>query len=88
MKLSGDKDLISALRLLKEYRISHVLVTHDNKLKGILYIRDIVFALTEFIPSGKLNLGNVSKRIPRLDERATIADVATEIVNMDTEALS
>ncbi len=86
LKLSKDKDLISTLRLLKEYKISHVLVTENDRLKGVVYIKDIVFALIDFIPSGKVVLGQISKRVPRLDDNATVADVATEIINMDTEA--
>jgi CBS domain-containing protein len=72
---------------MKEYRVSHLPVIENERVIGLVYIRDIVFELIEHLPRGRATVAQVAKRAPKVSSDSTVAEAASEMVMADCEAV-
>ena len=81
-----DTDVIEALRIMSFYKVAHLPVV-DEEVKGLVYIRSLVYSVSDHIPIGKATLEGLSRPLPRA-EGLTVAEAASEMINNETEAAS
>ncbi|UXD22603.1 hypothetical protein IPA_06645 [Ignicoccus pacificus DSM 13166] len=87
LQAQANTDLITALKLMKEYKVSHLPVIENERVIGLVYIRDVVFSLIDHLPRGKASVSQVAKRAPRVPPDSTVAEAASEMVMADCEAV-
>jgi len=87
LQVPASTDLITALKRMKEYKVSHLPVTEGEKVIGLVYIRDLVFAMIDLLPRGKATVSQVVRRAPKVPPDAIVVDAASEMIMSDSEAV-
>ncbi len=87
LTVKSDIDVLEALRIMKRYDISHLPVIENNRVIGITYARDLVFAILDHVPVGKAIIANSAKPLIDISEDTKVSDAVTEMVRNDVEAL-
>ncbi len=80
-----DTEATDALRIMKAYRVAHLPVV-DEKVLGLVYVRDLLYAIMDHIPIGKATLEGLTRPLPEV--KGTVAEAAREMVLNETEAVS
>ncbi len=87
LQAPADTDPISALKLMKEYKVAHLPIVENDRVVGLVYIRDVVFSLIDHLPRGKATVQQVARRAPKVPENYTVAEAASEMIMADVEAV-
>ena len=87
LTVKPDVDALEALRIMKRYDISHLPVVENNKVLGIAYARDLVFAILDHVPVGKAVIADSAKPLIEVSEDTKVSEAVTEMVRNDVEAV-